>query len=92
MNEKLIEKKLREEVRRLGGLAIKWTSPSFTGLPDRIVLMPNGRIRFAEIKTTGETLSDRQDIVKGQLEAMGFSYDVLDSKASLTKFLNELTR
>ena len=56
-SEKYLEKKLREEVRKAGGLAIKFTSPYFTGMPDRLVLMPKGRIWFVEVKSTGKRLS-----------------------------------
>jgi len=92
MNEKLLEKKLREEVKKLGGLAIKFTSPSFTGLPDRIVLMPVRRIWFAEIKTTGKSLNPRQKIVKAFLEGLGFPVAVIDDETSLENFLNELKK
>ena len=54
MNEKLLEKKLREEVKKLGGLALKFTSSTYTGMPDRIVLMPKGKVYFVELKTTGQ--------------------------------------
>lgn len=48
--EKEIEKKLVQAVEALGGRCIKWTSPGTTGLPDRIVLLPGGRIAFVELK------------------------------------------
>ena len=54
MNEKLIERKLREGVKALGGLALKFSSPYHRGVPDRIVLMPGGRMYFVELKTTGK--------------------------------------
>ena len=54
MNEKLLEKKLREGVKVKGGIALKLTSISLTGLPDRLVLLPGGRVKFAELKSTGK--------------------------------------
>lgn len=90
MNEKLIEKKLRENVKKLGGMAIKFFVLSFTGFPDRIVLMPGARVWFAEIKSTGKHPSKRQLIVFAMLEKLGFSVDVIDDQQSLTNFLNKL--
>lgn len=48
--EKELEKKLVEAVEAKGGRCIKWTSPGTTGLPDRIVLLPGGRVAFVELK------------------------------------------
>lgn len=91
MNEKKIEKKLRVEIEKLGGLAIKLQSQYYTGLPDRMILMPQGRISFAEIKTTGKKTTARQAIVHGELRDLGFKVEVIDDEASLQKFLEGLT-
>jgi hypothetical protein len=89
-SEKFFEKKLRETVARLGGLAIKLLSPSFTGLPDRMVLMPGGRIWFVELKSTGKKQSPRQKAVAEILWRLGFSVWVIDSDLLLNQFLNEI--
>lgn len=90
MNEKLLEKKLREGVKARHGLAVKFFAPTFTGLPDRILLLPGGRIRFAEVKTTGEEPSDRQLVVHAQLRALGFTVDVIDDQTTLDNLLNAI--
>jgi hypothetical protein len=90
MNEKLIEKKLKKGVEKKGGLSLKLTSPFFTGLPDRLNLMPGGIVRFTEIKTTGKDLEPRQEFVKNQLEGLGFKVAVLDDEKTLNDFLNDL--
>lgn len=90
MNEKLIESKLRDGVKSKGGLALKFTSPSFTGVPDRIVLMPTGRMGFVELKSTGKKLSPRQLIVFPILERLGFPVTVIDDQAGLDEYLNQL--
>ncbi len=92
MNEKLIEKKLREGVKEKGGLALKFTSPSFTGVPDRIVLMPGGKMCFVELKSTGKGLSPRQEVVFPILQELGFTVLVIDDKEKLQEFLNGLTK
>lgn len=92
MNEKLLERKLREGVQKLGGLALKFTSPSFTGVPDRIILMPTGRIWFAEVKSTGEDLKPRQKIVIPILRKLGFDVRVIDSQEKLDSLINDLQK
>lgn len=88
--EKLFERKLRETVSRLGGLAIKLYSPSFTGLPDRLVLMPGGRLWFVELKSPGKKQTPRQLIVAEIFRRLGFVILVIDSDITLNQFLNEI--
>jgi hypothetical protein len=92
MNEKLIEKKLREGVKKLKGEALKFFCMSFTGMPDRIVLMPGGRVWFVELKSTGKKPSPRQQFVIDWLQKLGFDVRVIDSQESLDEFLNLIAK
>ena len=58
--ERDVEKKLVESVKRKGGLCPKFTSPGMDGVPDRIVLMPGGRIAFVELKAPGKRMRPLQ--------------------------------
>lgn len=86
MNEKLLEKKLCRWAKKLGGEAYKWWPVSVTGIPDRIVLLPGGRIGFAELKSTGEDLRPRQRVVIKFLLKLGFLVGIVDDLHSLQKF------
>jgi hypothetical protein len=86
--EKLLEKNLREKVRALGGLALKLWAISFSGLPDRMILMPGGRVYFAEIKETGKKPTPVQLRVHKLLRKLGFEVWVIDTNEELNKFLN----
>lgn len=90
MNEKLIEKKLREAVTKAGGLALKFVSPGFTGVPDRIVMLPGERLVFVELKSTGKKLEARQQFVKNQFWMLGFDVWVIDNENALNNFLKTL--
>lgn len=92
MGEKTFEKKLREEVKKLGGLAIKFFVFAFTGFPDRIVLMPGAKIWFVELKSPGKVPSPRQNIVIGMLVKLGFKVWVIDSEILLNNFFNEIRK
>lgn len=78
MQEKLVERKLIEAVKRVGGLCPKFISPGLDGVPDRIVLLPNGHMGFVEIKTTGEKMRPLQVRRKSQLERLGFLVYCMD--------------
>jgi hypothetical protein len=92
MTEKTIEKKLREKVQLMGGLALKFSSPFFTGVGDRLVMMPGGRLWFVELKSPGKDLAERQAFVKKQFEKLGFQVrGPIDSNEKLKEFLSEIS-
>ena len=91
MNEKLIERKLVEAIKQKNGIAIKLTSPSFTGLPDRMILMPKNNLYFVELKTTGKKPTERQVYVLNQLHNLGFFATVIDNQSKLDSFLEMIS-
>jgi len=71
--EKEIERKLRLMVTKHGGLCLKWVCPGWSGVPDRIVLMPGGRVYFVELKRPkGGVASPMQLWWADKLRALGF--------------------
>ncbi|MEA5015670.1 MAG: VRR-NUC domain-containing protein [Candidatus Limiplasma sp.] len=78
MKESSIERRLVIEVKKRGGLAAKFVSPGLDGVPDRIALLPGGRMAFVELKTPGNTLRPLQELRKEQLESLGFRVFVVD--------------
>ena len=89
MNEKIIERKLVKKAKNMGGLALKFISPGYDGVPDRIVLFPGGRIAFVEVKAPGKTLRPLQVRRKRQLESLGFRVYVLDDPGQIEEILQE---
>lgn len=90
MDEKLIEQKLVRLARQSGGLALKFTSPGFAGVPDRLLLFPGGKIAFAEIKTTGKKPRPLQMSRKKLLEDLGFKVFIIDHQEQIGGVLNEI--
>lgn len=78
MEESRLESKICTEVKKRGGLALKWTSSGFAGVPDRIVFFPQGRILFIEVKRKGGKQSVRQKLVQERLEDLGCTVWVVD--------------
>ena len=92
MLEKQVEQALRKAVRARGGLAVKFVSPGLDGVPDRIILMPGGRIAFAEIKAPGNKMCQLQVKRKRQLESLGFPVYCVDSIAMVGHVLDRIER
>ena len=91
MREQEIEKHLVAAVRKHGGLCPKWISPGLSGVPDRLILLPEGRVAFAELKAPGKTLRPLQHVRKEQLERLGFRVFVIDSIDQIGGVLDALS-
>jgi hypothetical protein len=78
MREKDIEHKLLTEVKAHGGVCWKFTSPGTAGVPDRIILMPGGKIAFVEVKAPGEKPRRLQLVRHRLLRKLGFRVYILD--------------
>lgn len=79
-SERDIERRLVAKAKAAGGQALKWVSPGQAGVPDRIVLLPNGRVVFVELKSPRGKLSAIQARVIDRLRNLGFDVRVIDSK------------
>lgn len=87
MDESRLERRLIQEIKKRKGLAFKFTSPSMRGVPDRMILLPGGRIYFVELKAPGQRPRPLQEKRARQLRALGFSVYCLDSDEAINDFL-----
>ena len=90
MREKQIEQKFRLAVKKAGGIAPKFTSPGVDGMPDRIVLLPGGRMAFVEVKAPGEKPRPLQLARHGMLRQLGFKVYVLDRPEQIKQILEDI--
>ena len=90
MREKQIENKLATEAKKLGGIALKFVSPSFDGMPDRLVLIPDGHIAFVELKAPGKKPRPLQLSRHRLLRSMGFRVYIIDSVEQIGGMLDEV--
>ena len=79
MRESEIEKKLVSHIKKLGGIAYKFSSPNRRSVPDRLCVMPNGRAFFVELKTKGKAPTPLQQHEHCLLRALGHTVLVIDS-------------
>lgn len=79
MRENIIEQTLTREVSKTGALALKFVTPTMTGVPDRIILTPGGRVIFVEVKAPGKKPRPIQIRRHNQLRDLGYEVHVIDS-------------
>ena len=90
MRESTIERKLVTEVKKRGGIAVKFVSPGLAGVPDRLVLFPGGTLAFVELKAPGKSLRPLQHKRVKQIAALGFKVYVVDNKEMIGGVLDEI--
>ena len=89
--EKELERHLAQKIRAAGGQCQKWTSPGTTGLPDRIILLPGGRVAFVELKRPkGSKISPLQVYWREELTRLGFPVYVIFSVSDMERLLHDL--
>jgi len=92
VRESRIEKRLVEMVRQSEGIAMKLTSPSNRGVPDRLVLMPGGAMLFVEVKAPGQKLRKLQAHWFDLLESLGFRCEMVDSFEGVDRIVSGLKK
>ncbi|MCX4324420.1 MAG: VRR-NUC domain-containing protein [Lachnospiraceae bacterium] len=90
MREKTIEQKFRAAVKAAGGLAVKFASPGFDGVPDRLALLPDGKMAFVEVKAPGKKPRPLQLARHRQLRQLGFKVYVLDDEGQIGGMVDEI--
>lgn len=83
VSEKAIERYLVEQVKKLGGVCLKYSNPGTVGYPDRICLLPWGVTLWVELKSKGETLKAVQKVRIDQMNRIGHPVYVCDSKEEI---------
>lgn len=90
MEEKKIEKKLCQAVKKCGGIALKFVSPGFDGMPDRLILIALGHMAFVEVKAKGMKPRKLQIKRHEMLRNMGFKVYVLDDEEQIGGIIDEI--
>lgn len=90
-SEKAIERFLVKVVKENGGQAVKLLSEQYTGLPDRLCLLPSGKAFFVELKSKGKRPRPTQEAAHAMLRALGFRVYVVDSFGGALDAVSEQT-
>ena len=90
MREQEIELQLVRAVKKMGGRAVKFMSPGFDGMPDRLVLLPGGKCGFVEVKAPGKRPRALQVVRHEMLKELGFKVYVLDAIGQIEEIINDI--
>lgn len=93
MLEKELEQRFVKEVKRRGGTALKFTTPSLAGMPDRLVILPSPtgpHIGFVELKRPGGKPRPLQQHRIDWLHTLGVTALVLNHPNDIEKAINEI--
>lgn len=95
MLERQIERQLKQRIETeiRGAMCLKFESPGFTGVPDRMILLPGGTVVFVELKAPGKTERPRQSYVQKQFRALGLKvFSAVDSTSKIERVVEECKR
>ena len=92
MKEYAVEKHLIRKAQARGGACLKFTSPGTAGVPDRIVILPGGKIGFAELKAPGKKPRRLQKAVIRDLYRRGCRVATIDNLKSVEGFIRRLAK
>ena len=89
-SEKVLERKLVDKIKKLGGHAYKFVSPNQRGVPDRLCILPHGVTVFVELKTTGKKPTKLQELCMNELRELGQQCVVIDSTEKLDSLMTDI--
>lgn len=90
MREKQVEQALVKAVKASGGICPKFVSPGLSGVPDRLVLMPNGQMGFVEVKAPGKKPRALQVHRMEQFTYLGYKCFVLDEVEQIPTLIGKI--
>ena len=90
MEEKRIERRLVRMTSQMGGMALKFVSPGCDGVPDRLVLLPGGKVGFVEVKAPGKKPRPLQVRRISQIRKLGFPVFVVDGMEQIEEVLQTI--
>lgn len=89
-SEKYIEQRLVKEVKKHGGICPKFIAQGIDGMPDRLILLPEGKMAFAELKTTGKKPRALRLARHRLLRKLGYKVYVIDRIEQIGGVIDEI--
>jgi hypothetical protein len=73
-------------------MCIKLSPVGYVGIPDRLVLMPGGRIAFVEVKKPkGGVIAPMQRWWRERLIGLGFKHGFVLTRGDVDSFVKDMT-
>ena len=90
MKESAIEESFREQVKKKNCLCFKFISPGNSGVPDRIVVTPEGKVIFVELKARGGMVGRVQQYQINRLLDRNCDVRILRGMDDVNRFVEEV--
>ena len=90
VSEKVIEKYLVEQARLKGLPCLKYSNPNMVGYPDRLLVLPGGKVIWVELKSRGRKPTKIQQMRMAELVSLGHPVKVIDNKADIDELINTI--
>lgn len=90
MRETVVERRLKSRVEKIGGMCVKLPPVSHSGLPDRIVFLPDGRTLLVELKAPGGSVRPVQRAMFDRLSLINHPVVVLSSLDEVDDWIDTL--
>ena len=88
--EREVEGYLVKKIEGMGLKCMKFIPDLLNGMPDRVILLGEERVRWVELKTTGGELSELQKLRHDQLRRAGHVVEVVWTKAQVDELCDRL--
>ena len=89
--ERDIEGYMRLKLKQQGALFLKWISPGNSGVPDRIAILPGGKVYFIELKKDGEAPRKLQVWQQNRLRRLGCDVRTVEGMDEARQFIEEVS-
>lgn len=90
VSEKSIERYLVEQAKQNGLPCLKYSNPNMVGYPDRLLVLPDGRVIWVELKSKGRKPTKIQQVRIAELSGMGHTVRVIDNKADIDELIKTI--
>jgi VRR-NUC domain len=88
-SEAALEGRLANRVKKKKGVILKLPALWYTGIPDRLILLPQARVIFVELKRKGKKARKNQIRWIKLLRSLGFKAMVVAGTEQLNKFMDK---
>lgn len=92
VRERDVESYLVQRLDEIGLPCLKFNPEGKVGMPDRLVLLPEGKVIWVELKTKGGHLEEIQKLQHKRLGDLGHRVFVVWSKVDVDRLVQEILK
>ena len=90
VRERDVESYLVDELKKRGIMCVKFIPDGKIGMPDRLIILPDERVLWVELKTDNGRLEEIQKLQHKRLRDLGHQVTVVWSKEDVDDLLSQI--